>query len=166
MSSIIDLIITGGTIDKDYQETTGELVFSESHLPTLLSEANCTLNIYAQTVMLKDSLEMEDTDRQNILEACLRSNGSQIVITHGTDTMVETAQVLQKSPDLANKTIVLTGAMRPYMLGHSDASFNIGNAFAAVQTAEKGVYIAMNGRIFTADSVIKNRQAGIFESNT
>jgi L-asparaginase len=159
----ISLIITGGTIDKDYQATTGELVFSETHLPQLLKQANCTLDITTQVVMLKDSLEMTDTDREQILQACQNQTSNRIVITHGTDTMVDTAVFLQDSTKLQPKTIVLTGAMRPYKLGNSDASFNIASALMAAQLSEPGVFISMNGKLFRADEVNKNRAQGIFE---
>lgn len=164
-SANIKLLITGGTIDKDYQTTSGELVFSQTHLKALLQEANCTLNVDSQVLMLKDSLEMISSDRQQIVEACLATESQQIVITHGTDTMVESALTLLDETKLAEKTIVLTGAMRPYMLGKSDASFNVATALTAVQLSRPGVYIAMNGQVFTADKVQKNRQAGLFEQH-
>ncbi|HHS99500.1 MAG TPA: asparaginase [Thiomicrospira sp.] len=159
----IQLLITGGTIDKDYKETTGELVFSQTHTEQILAEANCHLNIQSKVLMLKDSLELTDTDRKQIYQACLDSISSHIVITHGTDTMVETAQFLQLQNTLTNKTIILTGAMRPYMLGRSDASFNLSSALMAVQLACNGIYIAMNGQLFNADKVQKNRLLGLFE---
>jgi len=159
----IQLFITGGTIDKNYHETRGELLFSESYIPSILKTVNSTLNIRYETLMLKDSLEMDNEDRNKILAACQQTSSSAIVITHGTDTMTDTALCLMDNSDLKNKVIVLTGAMRPYKLGDSDASFNLGAAFMAVQTAQPGVYISMNGRLFQADKVTKNRQAGLFE---
>lgn len=160
--SSIQLFITGGTIDKQYQTTTGELVFLETHIPQLLKEANCTLPVQVDVLMQKDSLEMTSHDRELIMGACLKSPAQQIVITHGTDTMVETASRLSKSPALENKTIVLTGAMRPFMLGYSDASFNIGCALMAAQLSEAGIYVVMNGQLFCADQVQKNRKKGLF----
>lgn len=163
----LQLFITGGTIDKQYQETTGDLVFPASHLPTLLQEANSTLEIKMQVLMQKDSLEMTKQDRKLITQACTDSKCLKIVITHGTDTMVETAlMVLAHIADknLALKTIVLTGAMRPFMLQHSDASFNIGAAFMAAQLAPAGVYICMNGQLFNAGEVEKDKQQGLFKT--
>ncbi len=162
----ISLIITGGTIDKDYQTTSGELVFRETHLPQLIAESNCTLSITYKVVMLKDSLEMTVADREAVLNACLEVEYPHIVITHGTDTMVDTAMHLQGSGQLSDKVIVLTGAMRPFMLGHSDASFNVASALMAVQLLQPGVYIAMNGQLFKADEVTKNRAVGIFEASS
>lgn len=163
---VIDLFITGGTIDKNYQETLGELVFTQSYIPEVLQQANSQLDIKVHTLMLKDSLEMSHTDRSAILQACIDSTAEQMVITHGTDTMVQTAQLLESAfteSRLVNKTIVLTGAMRPFKLGNSDASFNLASALMAAQLATPGVYIAMNGRLFTANNVNKNTQLGIFE---
>ncbi|NPA72841.1 MAG: asparaginase [Gammaproteobacteria bacterium] len=156
------LLITGGTLDKEYQATTGMLVFPETHLPKLLNEANSTLPIQQTVLMQKDSLEMTAEDRHDIFQACLSSQQDAIVITHGTDTMVKTATFLQQQPGLADKRIVLTGAMRPYMLGHSDAGFNLGSAFMAAQLAKPGTYIAMNGQLFEAGNVQKNRVLGQF----
>ena len=161
----IQLFITGGTIDKQYQTTTGELNFPATHLPQLLQEANSTLKIQTQVLMQKDSLEMTDFDRDLIDQACSISKSQMIVITHGTDTMVETALTLLKhfiSNTPSTKTIVITGAMRPFMLQHSDASFNVGAALMAVQLASPGVYICMNGQLFDAAHVQKDRQHGIF----
>ena len=158
----IQLFITGGTLDKQYQETSGELIFPVTHIPIMLQEANATLAIETTVLMQKDSLEITEEDRELICQACIDSSQQKIVITHGTDTMVNTALALNTLPDLKHKTIVLTGAMRPFMLGHSDASFNIGSALMAVQLASVGVYIAMNGRLFSANQVQKNRQLGLF----
>ena len=160
----IQFIITGGTIDKDYETTTGELIFTETYLPELIQQANCTLNIEFQTLMLKDSLEMNSEDRAKIGIACVNSKNDLIVITHGTDTMTDTAQSLQLIDALKDKTIVLTGAMRPFKLGNSDSAFNVGSTLTAVQLLPKGIYISMNGKVFKADDVIKNRKKGIFEN--
>jgi len=162
----ITLLVTGGTLDKDYQTTSGELIFSETHLPKLLEEANSTLPIKLKVLMLKDSLEMLDSDRQKILDACLESATDRVVITHGTDTMTDTALFLKNSRQLTDKTVVLTGAMRPFQLNQSDASFNLGTALMAAQLASSGIYIAMNGELFEASQVSKNRQQGIFELHT
>lgn len=159
----ISLLITGGTIDKDYHLIKGELCFNQSHLPELLEQANSTLKIASNVILMKDSLEMTDLDRQTILQACHQTKQNQIVITHGTDTMVQTALLLQQDQQLKDKTIVLTGAMRPYKLGGSDASFNIGAALSAVQLALPGVYISMNGHLFEANQVEKNLTLGQFQ---
>lgn len=158
----IAVLITGGTIDKDYQVTTGELIFPPTHIPQLLKQAFCTLPLEISVILQKDSLEMTSTDRETIVSACIETNASQIVITHGTDTMTLTAEQLNNTPALAGKTIILTGAMRPFQLGSSDASFNMGAALMASQMAETGVYIAMNGQLFKAGQCQKNRQQGVF----
>ena len=160
----IQLFVTGGTIDKDYQTKTGELYFPNTHINKLLEQANCTLDLQINVLMQKDSLEMNHDDRALISKACEQCTAQQIVITHGTDTMVDTALVLKNKPSLQDKTIVLTGAMRPFQLGQSDASFNIGAALMAVQTTRPGVYISMNGRLFSAQQVVKNRRLGVFEN--
>ncbi len=159
----LTLIVTGGTLDKDYQTSTGALVFSETHLPDILRQANTTLAIETRVLMLKDSLEMTDLDRDDIAQACRETETDTIVITHGTDTMADTALALSENAELSDKTIVLTGAMRPFRLGESDACFNLGAALMAAQLAENGVYIAMNGELFNASRVMKNRQKGVFE---
>ena len=158
----IRLLITGGTIDKQYNELDGELIFTQSGVEDMLAQGRAKLDMTFETVMLKDSLDMNDDDRKQILEACLACDESQIVITHGTDTMVETSQVL--AAKINNKTIVLLGAMVPYTIKNTDALFNLGCAVAAVQTLEKGVYITMNGKIFNYDEVIKNKDLGEFQS--
>jgi L-asparaginase len=158
----IKLLITGGTIDKQYNELDGELIFTQSGVEDMLAQGRAKLDISYETVMLKDSLDMNDNDRQQLLESCLACNESQIVITHGTDTMVETSQML--AAGIKDKTIVLLGAMVPYQFKQSDALFNLGCAVAAVQTLENGVYITMNGRIFNYDEVIKNNELGEFQS--
>lgn len=162
MDSSIDLLITGGTLDKDYAPLTGELIFDHTHLPSMLQQANCTLAIQTQVVMLKDSLDMTLEDREQLNQLCEQA-GSRIVITHGTDTMVDTAIHLQSNPSLHHKTIILTGAMRPFKLGQSDALFNLGAALMACQLTNKGIFISMNGQLFAADQVQKNRQIGVFE---
>ena len=159
----IRVLITGGTFDKEYDEINGRLLFKDSHLPEMLALGRCKLDLDVRTLMMIDSLEMTDADRDIIVEQCRASPESQIVITHGTDTMAETARVL--AAKIPNKTIVLTGAMIPYKFGSSDGLFNLGSALAFVQALSPGVYIAMNGRCYAADRVRKNRQTGIFEES-
>jgi len=158
----IKLLLTGGTIDKHYNESNGELDFAETHLPEILKLGRNQSEIVIEQLMLKDSLDMTDADRNVILEACQKSKQSKILITHGTDTMVETARVL--GDEKLGKTIVLVGAMVPYVFKHSDALFNVGFALAAVQVLSEGVYVAMNGKIFNYDEVMKNKEKGQFES--
>ncbi len=159
--STIAVLLTGGTIDKHYNESKGELDFVDTHIPELLKLGRNLAEIEIVPVMLKDSLQLDDHDRQKILQASRNAPSNKIVITHGTDTMVATAKVLAKH-DL-NKTIVLLGAMVPFVFKHSDAMFNMGFALAAVQTLPEGVYIAMNGKVFNWDEVVKNTVKGQFE---
>jgi L-asparaginase len=158
----IKLIITGGTIDKSYNMKNGELHFVDSHIPSMLTEARCKADFELDKILLKDSLKMDDTDRQKILENVQNSEQSRIIITHGTDTIVQTAQLLAQQVE--DKTVVLTGAMIPYVFNKSDSLFNLGTAFAAVQCLSAGIYITMNGKIFNSDNVIKNLEEGIFET--
>ena len=157
----IRIFITGGTFDKEYHELDGKLYFKDTHLPEMLALGRCKLEAAPRTLMMVDSLEMTDADRQIIVEQCTRAREEHILITHGTDTMEVTAQVLGKA--IHNKTIVLTGAMIPYKFGSSDGLFNLGSAMAFVQVLPPGVYIAMNGKCFTWDNVKKNRKTGEFE---
>lgn len=157
----IRIFVTGGTFDKEYNELTGELYFKESHLPEMLKLGRANLDLQIRTLMMIDSLHMTDNDRQIILQQCGGVPEDRIVITHGTDTMVETAGVLARG--IAHKTIVLTGAMIPYKFGSSDGLFNLGSALAFAQTLSPGVYVAMNGRYFLWNAVRKNRQTGMFE---
>jgi L-asparaginase len=157
----IRIFITGGTFDKAYNELTAELYFEDSHLPEMLKLGRCKLDLEIRTLMMIDSLQMTDNDRQNILDQCRNVPESRIVITHGTDTMVRTAEVLAQG--MADKTIVLTGAMIPYKFGSSDGLFNLGSALAFAQTLPPGVYVAMNGRHFAWNRVRKNRETGVFE---
>jgi L-asparaginase len=157
----IRIFITGGTFDKEYDELTGKLYFKDSHLPEMLTLGRCSLQLEVRTLMMVDSLEMTDADRNLILEQCRNSPESRIVITHGTDTMAITAQALAAS--IRDKTIVLTGAMIPYKFGSSDGLFNLGSALAFAQALPPGVYVAMDGRYFPADRVRKNRKTGMFE---
>jgi L-asparaginase len=157
----IRLLITGGTFDKEYDEINGRLYFQDSHTPEMLSLGRCRLKLEIRTLMMIDSLDMTAADRAIILEQCRTCPESRIVITHGTDTMAETAAKLLGA--LPDKTIVLTGAMVPYKFGSSDGLFNLGSALAFVQVLPAGVYVAMNGRYFPAGMVRKNRETGIFE---
>lgn len=154
------ILATGGTWDKDYDLISGQLTFAESGLPKLIHQARLTCRHELQILMLKDSLEMTLADRVNILEACRAYHGEQIVIIHGTDTMTETAAFLSTAK--IAKTIVLTGAMRPFAFGQSDASFNFGYAIATAQTKASGVYITMQGQCFHSDNVHKDKQNGVF----
>lgn len=158
----IKLFITGGTIDKHYNELNGELYFDQSHIPALLQQGRCTADISSEVLLAKDSLDMDDADRQTILAACQATDAKHIIITHGTDTMINTAHVLQHA--IEDKVIVLVGAMIPYAFKQSDALFNVGCAVAAVQCLSAGVYIIMNGQVFTAENVQKNKQVGRFET--
>jgi L-asparaginase len=162
-SERIRILITGGTFDKEYNELTGQLYFQDSHLPEMLRLGRCNLDLEIRTLMMIDSLEMSEDDRQIILQHCRHSPEARIVITHGTDTMVETAKVL--AAQVRDKTIVLTGAMIPYKFGSSDGLFNLGSALAFAQTLPHGVYVAMNGRWYLWNSVRKNRQTGMFEAD-
>ncbi len=157
----IRIYVTGGTFDKEYNEINGSLFFKDTHLPEMLKLGRCKLEVDVRTLMLVDSLEMTDADRQIILDHCSKAVEERIVITHGTDTIDLTAKTLGQANLL--KTIVLTGAMVPYKFGSSDGLFNLGSALAFAQTLPSGVYIAMNGRYFKWNNVRKNRNTGEFE---
>ena len=161
MSQNIRLFITGGTFDKEYNERNGSLYFKDTHMRDILQLGRCLLEVEVRTLMMVDSLEMDDDDRHVILNQCAKCENERIVITHGTDTMEGTARLLGEN--ITGKTIVLTGAMIPYAFGSSDGLFNMGSALAFAQSLPHGVYIAMNGRYFTWDNVRKNRDAGVFE---
>ena len=156
------IIATGGTFDKHYDPLTGNLIFRDSVLPKALDRARLTSPVSFEPLLALDSLEMQDNHRQQIREACKRSAENRIVIVHGTDTMPETARVLGQAA--LKKTIVLTGAMVPYQISQSDALFNLGFACAAANLAAAGVYIAMNGQLFSWDDVMKNRDRGVFQT--
>ncbi len=160
----IRLLITGGTFDKVYDELHGRLYFEDTHVPEMLERGRCGLDIELRTVMMVDSLEMTDDDRQLILANCKRAEEKQIVITHGTDTMVDTAAVLAKGLEGSDRTVVLTGAMIPFAFGSSDGLFNLGSALSFVQVLPAGVYVAMNGKVFAWDCVRKNKDRGVFEA--
>lgn len=160
---MIQIYVTGGTFDKDYNYISGELFFKDTHLHEMLDRGRSTLDVDIKTLMMVDSLEMTDTDREIIMHNCRRTEASQIVITHGTDRMVQTAKYLAAN-EIKGKTIVLVGAMVPYAFGtSSDGFFNLGSAMAFAQTLPEGVYVAMNGRYFKWDQVRKNRKTGFFE---
>jgi len=157
----VRIFVTGGTFDKEYNEIKGELFFKDTHLFEMLKMGRCRVSVEIRTLMMMDSLDMKDEDRRIILENCKKAKEERILITHGTDTMIETAKLLAN--EIENKTIVLTGAMIPYKFGSSDGLFNLGSALAFVQTLPKGVYIAMNGKYFHWDKVRKNKDLGEFE---
>lgn len=159
---MVRIFITGGTFDKEYNLLNGELYFKETHMDELLSKGRNQVPVEITTLMLKDSLDMTQLDRELIARWCDECEEGKIVVTHGTDTMTETARVL--AGKVKNKTIVLTGAMIPIKFGSSDGLFNIGSAMAFAQALPNGVYIAMNGKYFDYDKVRKNRTTGIFEA--
>jgi L-asparaginase len=161
-SEPIRILVTGGTFDKEYNEITGELFFQSTHVADMLKLGRSAIETEIETLMMIDSLQMTAVHRERILERCLAAPERRIVITHGTDTMEQTACVL--GPRIEGKTVVLTGAMVPYKFGSSDGLFNLGTALAFAQTLPAGVYVAMNGRCFHWDTVTKNRALGMFES--
>ena len=158
----VKVLITGGTFDKEYDELSGRLYFNDTHLPEILELGRCNLEVDVQTLMMLDSLEMTEHDRELIVAACQKCSEKRVVITHGTDTMEVTARRLGMAA--LDKTIVLTGAMIPYKFGSSDGLFNLGTALAFVQSLPVGVYVAMNGRFFNWDNVRKNKDKGTFET--
>ena len=160
---MIQIFVTGGTFDKEYNFISGGLYFKDTHVPTMLQRGRCSIDFDVKTLMMLDSLDMTDADRQIIAHNCKRCPHPRILITHGTDTMVQTAKYLANK-HLKNKTIVLTGAMIPYAFGtSSDGFFNLGSALAFLQTLSPGVYVVMNGRYFHWNQVKKNKRTGFFE---
>lgn len=160
---MIQVFVTGGTFDKEYNYINGALFFKDTHLPEMFSRGRCTVEVDIKTLMMVDSLEMTDADRDIIIHNCRRCTHQRIILTHGTDRMVETARHLAQA-GIEDKTIVLTGAMIPYAFGtSSDGFFNLGSALAFVQTLPPGVYVVMNGRYFEWDHVRKNLNTGNFE---
>lgn len=159
----IRILITGGTFDKEYDELTGALYFRHTHLPEMLRLGRSKLDVEVETVCMMDSLEMDFEHRAQVLEACRNSPEARLLVTHGTDTMVETAAVLAQGLAVAEKTVVLTGAMVPFAFGSSDGLFNLGSALSFAQVLPPGVYVAMNGRCFPWHNVRKNRAEGVFE---
>jgi L-asparaginase len=159
----IRILVTGGTFDKQYDELTGRLYFRETHVPAMLGRGRCRLDVTVETVMMVDSLDLDERGRSAIVDRCRASEEKALVVTHGTDTMVETARAIAAA-GLGDRTIVLTGAMIPYAFGSSDGLFNLGSALSLAQVVPPGVYIAMNGQYFAWDRVRKNRESGIFEA--
>jgi len=160
---MIQVFVTGGTFDKEYNFITGQLYFKDTHLKEMFDRGRCTLDIDVKTLMMIDSLEMTAEDRQIVIHNCKKTSAKQILITHGTDRIVETAQAISEA-NIEGKTIVLTGAMIPIAFGtSSDGFFNLGSALAFAQTLNPGTYVVMNGRYFDAYSVKKNRATGNFE---
>ncbi len=159
---MIRIFVTGGTFDKQYDELRGALAFGDTHLLEMLRLGRCRVDVDVRTLMMIDSLDMTDADRRSIVDACRDAAESRILVTHGTDTMVDTARALGTA--VSGKTIVLTGAMVPYAFGSSDGLFNLGSALSFVQVLPPGVYVAMNGRCFNWDKVRKNRDTGFFEA--
>ncbi len=157
----IRILVTGGTFDKEYNERTGQLFFKDTHLAEMLQRGRSRVPVSIRTVMMVDSLEMTETDRALIVQNCVQAEENQIIVTHGTDTMTETAAAIAGA--VIGKTVVLTGAMIPWAFGSSDGLFNLGSALSFVQVLPPGVYIAMNGKCFPWDRVRKNRERGEFE---
>ena len=161
INKYIKIFATGGTFDKEYNEINGELFFKKTHLSELLELGRSQLNVKIETLMMVDSLEMTEDSKKYIVEKCQKEKTDRIIITHGTDTMVDTAALLSKS--IKDKTIILTGAMIPIKFGSSDGLFNLGSALSFIQVIDPGIYITMNGRYFQWDNVKKNKKLGIFE---
>lgn len=157
----IRILVTGGTFDKEYDELSGSLFFKDTHIGEMLRLGRSRVEVTIRTVMMIDSLQMTDADRAIIVQNCAQSPEERIVITHGTDTMTETAVAIAAA--VRDKTIVLTGAMVPYAFGSSDGLFNLGSALSFAQLLPPGVYLAMNGKCFPWDHVRKNRERGEFE---
>ena len=161
MKAKTKIFITGGTFDKEYNELSGELYFNSSHMYELLELGRCRLDVDIETLMMVDSMEMSKTERKFIIKKCIEEPVQHIVITHGTDTMVNTARIVADA--IHDKTIVLTGAMIPVKFGSSDGLFNMGSALSLVQALPPGIYIAMNGQVYNQANVRKNKKLGIFE---
>ncbi len=161
MTAALRLFVTGGTFDKEYDELSGRLYFKATHVHEMLRLARCRVDVAVETLLLKDSLEMDEADRRLVVERCRAAAEARIVVTHGTDTMAETARALAAAG--LGKTVVLTGAMVPYAFGSSDGLFNLGSAISFAQVLSPGVFVAMNGRAYAAARVRKNRDTGTFE---
>lgn len=159
---MIRILVTGGTFDKEYDEVRGRLFFKDTHVQEMLDKGRSRVPVSIRTLMMIDSLEMTDADRALVVEQCRQSEVDRIVVTHGTDTMVETGRAIAAA-GLAGKTVVLTGAMIPYAFGSSDGLFNLGSALSFAQVLPAGVYVAMNGQYFPWDEVRKNRDTATFE---
>lgn len=158
---MVCIFVTGGTFDKTYDEIRGRLSFGDTHLPEMLRLGRSRVDVSIRTLMMIDSLEMTEADRELVVRSCRECSEARIVVTHGTDTMVETAAAIARG--VTGKTIVLTGAMIPYAFGSSDGLFNLGSALSFAQVLPPGVYLAMNGQHFPWDQVRKNRETGYFE---
>lgn len=156
----VKIFVTGGTFDKHYDEIKQKLVFNDTSVPQVLKQGRCLVQIEIRTLMMVDSLDMTETERLLILDQCQNAVEDRIIVTHGTDTMAVTAQLLGEK--IKDKTIVFTGAMTPYAFGSSDGLFNLGCAIAFVQTLSSGVYIAMNGLYFPWYNVKKEKESGNF----
>ena len=159
---MLHIFVTGGTFDKEYNELNGSLYFNQTHVEEMLAKGRSRLDLRIETLFMKDSLDFTDAERETIFHACEKRPSNRLLITHGTDTMTQTAEYLQGK--LQNKTIVLTGAMIPYKFGSSDGMFNLGSALAFTQILPSGVYISMNGKMFEAGKVRKNLDKGEFEA--
>jgi L-asparaginase len=159
---LIRILVTGGTFDKEYDELRGRLFFKDTHVPEMLAKGRSLVPSVVETLLMVDSLDLTDAERQRIVARCRSCDEQRLVVTHGTDTMVETARAIAAA-GLDGKTVVLTGAMIPYAFGSSDGLFNLGSALSFAQTLPPGVYVAMNGQWFPWDAVRKNRDAGVFE---
>ena len=159
---MICILVTGGTFDKEYDELRGRLFFKDTHVHEMLAKGRSRVPVSIRTLMMIDSLDMTEADRAQIVEECRQADVDRLVVTHGTDTMVETARAVAEA-NLAGKTIVFTGAMIPYAFGSSDGLFNLGSALSFAQVLPPGVYVAMNGEHFRWNEVRKNRDAGVFE---
>lgn len=157
----IHILVTGGTFDKEYNERTGQLFFQETHLTEMLERGRSRVEVNIEILMMIDSLEMSDVDRAQIAQRCRETPEDRIVITHGTDTMTDTAAAVAR--EALAKTVVLTGAMIPWTFGSSDGLFNLGSALSFAQVLPAGVYVAMNGKCFAWNRVRKNRDLGEFE---
>jgi L-asparaginase len=158
---VIRIFVTGGTFDKEYNERTGQLYFKDTHVSEMLQLGRCRVEMRIETIMMLDSLDMTESDRALIVQKCREAAEDRIVVTHGTDTMTDTAAAIAR--EINDKTIVLTGAMVPYAFGSSDGLFNLGSALSFAQLLPCGVYVAMNGRYFLWNRVRKNRERGEFE---
>ena len=159
---MIRILVTGGTFDKEYDEVRGRLFFKDTHVPEMLDKGRSRVPVSVRTLMMIDSLDMNDADRALVVEQCRQSDVDRLVVTHGTDTMVETARAVAAA-NLEGKTVVFTGAMIPYAFGSSDGLFNLGSALSFAQVLPPGVYVAMNGQHFPWDDVRKNRDTATFE---
>ena len=159
---MIRILVTGGTFDKEYDEVRGRLFFKDTHVQEMLSKGRSRVPLSIRTLLMIDSLDMTEADRALVVEQCRQCGEDRIVVTHGTDTMVDTARAIAEA-GLATKTVVLTGAMIPYAFGSSDGLFNLGSALSFAQVLPPGVYVAMNGQHFRWDEVRKNRDTAVFE---